>query len=46
MVTPTVGRVAEGVEQHRHVVVLVGVGDREHHDHLGVEAVDARASAK
>ena len=34
----TVGRVAVGAEQHRHVVVLVGVGDREHDDHLGVEA--------
>ena len=34
----TVGRVAVGAQQHRDVVVAV-VGDREHDDDLGEEAV-------
>src|SRR5262245_38601663 len=37
----TVSPVAEGVEQHRDVVVLVRVGDPEHHHHFGIEAVTA-----
>src|SRR4051794_35859277 len=34
----TVGRVAVGAQEHRHVVVAL-VGDGEHHDDLGKEAV-------